>query len=403
MNVTRRSLATTPFLNLGLILLMLSLALPVAYAQSGLNLVYVESNIGSVSNANSVLGWSNDGLGNLTPLPGSPYLTGGTGVFFSGGGSPAFDADQQVVISPSGTKLLAVNGHSNSVAVFNINSDGSLTPVAGSPFASNGADPASIALKPGALLSGLDLIVVVNKNSDPAQNGNTNYTSFSMDTNGNMAMMSSMAVSSTASPSQAVFFPTQVKLIGDEFMAPTVTTYKVKRSDGSFTQLSQLGPPTPGAALLGIVHHPKLRLFFIGLPTINQIAVYRYDAPGNLSLVGTVSNDGLAVCWLAINAAGTRLYSAESTSGTVSVYDSSNPRALVELQHMTLKGKFPNPVNLHLDPTEKFLYVLDNSDTTPALHVLNVASDGTLSETTTPVSIVEGAGEEPMGVAVLMK
>jgi len=325
-------------------------------------------------------------------------------VFFSGGGSPAFDADQQVVINSAGTKLLAVNGHTNNVAVFTINSDGSLTPVAGSPFNSNGADPASIALKSGALLSGLDLIVVVNKNSDPAQNGNTNYTSFSMDSNGSMAMMASMPLSSTSSPSQAVFFPTQVKMIGDEFMAPTVTTYMVKRSDGTFTQLSQLGPPTAGAALLGIVHHPTLRVFFIGLPTINEIAMYRYDGPGNLHLVGTVANQGVAVCWLAINAAGTRLYSAESTSGTISVYDTSDPRNLVQLQHITLMGKFPNPVNLHLDPTEKFLYVVDDADTAPSLHVLNVAGDGTVSETLPPLAINEGApGEEPFGLAVLSK
>src|SRR5262249_43795419 len=138
--------------------------LSVALGQS-LNAVYVESNIGSLPNLNSVLGWSNDGLGNLAPLPGSPYLTGGTGVFSPGGGTPAFDADQQVIISPNGQKLMAVNAHSNTIAVFNINSDGSLIAVAGSPFASNGADPSSIAIKPGVLTGGLDLIVVVNKNS----------------------------------------------------------------------------------------------------------------------------------------------------------------------------------------------------------------------------------------------
>ncbi len=43
-----------------------------------INAVYVDSNISS-SKGNAVLGFSNDGFGNLTPLPNSPYLTQGAG------------------------------------------------------------------------------------------------------------------------------------------------------------------------------------------------------------------------------------------------------------------------------------------------------------------------------------
>src|SRR5207248_7534466 len=123
--------------------LMLLVSLPM-HAQ--LNLVYFESNIGSVSGQNSVYGFSNDGAGNLTALPGSPYLTGGTGVYDPGGLSASFDADGQVIINQAGTQLFAVNGNSNNISVFDINADGSLTPVAGSPFPSGGSDPASLSL-----------------------------------------------------------------------------------------------------------------------------------------------------------------------------------------------------------------------------------------------------------------
>lgn len=54
-----------------------------AHAQRGPNVVYVESNIGKVANQNSVFAWTNDGQGNLTPIAGAPFLTGGTGFYSS--------------------------------------------------------------------------------------------------------------------------------------------------------------------------------------------------------------------------------------------------------------------------------------------------------------------------------
>src|SRR5580698_3054788 len=120
-----------------------------ARAQSTLNAVYVESNIGCAgSGLNSVFGFSNSG-GVLTALPGSPFLTGGTGVCDNGQvkGKSEFDADQQVMISPKNAVLYAVNGHSNTFAGFSINisstDTGALTPLPGSPFKSNGTDPVS--------------------------------------------------------------------------------------------------------------------------------------------------------------------------------------------------------------------------------------------------------------------
>src|SRR5580693_3261174 len=63
-------------------------------AASSINLVYVESNIGSTPNSNSVFGFTNSG-GVLTAITGSPFPTGGTGVFDPGQakGISEFDAD----------------------------------------------------------------------------------------------------------------------------------------------------------------------------------------------------------------------------------------------------------------------------------------------------------------------
>src|SRR5215472_17508098 len=120
---------------------LLAVLLCVGLASAQQNLVYVNANI-SVSGQNAVLAFVNDGAGNLTPVAGSPFLTGGTGVSAAGSGAQ-IDNDGEIIINPEGTLLFAVNGNSNNVAVFKIQSDGSLVAVSGSPFASGGIQPAS--------------------------------------------------------------------------------------------------------------------------------------------------------------------------------------------------------------------------------------------------------------------
>src|SRR5512135_2726905 len=133
----------------------------VVAVQAQINAVYLNANIGTVSNANVVLGYSNDGSGNLTPLPGSPYSTGGTGSAPAAGMSLGLqtDDDQQVIVNKAGSLLFTVNGFSNTIAVFTINSDGSLTPVAGSPSTSGGPQPASLGLFDGILSNGNSFLV----------------------------------------------------------------------------------------------------------------------------------------------------------------------------------------------------------------------------------------------------
>src|SRR5689334_8000350 len=87
-----------------------------ALAQVPKSYIYVESNVGSVPNQNSVYAFLNDELGNLLPLAGSPYLMGGTGVVAPG--SSEVNADQELITNAASTALYAVNGHSNSIAAF---------------------------------------------------------------------------------------------------------------------------------------------------------------------------------------------------------------------------------------------------------------------------------------------
>ena len=372
-------------------------------AQQSLNLVYVESNIGTSPNLNSVFGFSNDGKGNLTALPGSPYLTGGTGVYAPNNEDSAFDADQQVTISPDGNLLFTVNGDTNTIAVFNINSDGSLTPVAGSPFPSGGTSPASVGLLWQGLFGGKTAVIVVNKNADPAQLPNNdlpNYTNFTTDSTGVLTPVPNGTIDLAAgsSPAQALVPSFRKLVVGVELSTSRVVSYKLN-SNGTMSQVTALGPPPGGTNLLGEWSSPTSRVIYVGVPIPGPdlVGVYNYNTTaGTLTFNKTVSDPGVAVCWTRVNNAGIRLYTAESTSQTVSVYDVSHPVSPVLKQHITVAGA---PSNLALDPTQRFLYVLSAQ----TLHTLNINTSGLLKETAPPVKLNLPPGAHPLGAATVMK
>lgn len=383
------------------VLLAFSLcATSAAYAQTK-SLVYVNSN-NFADGQNSVQGFSIDASGNLTALPGSPYMTSGTGVGPGNMTDAQWDSDQEVIVNKAKTLLFAVNGHTNTIAVFNINADGSLTPVAGSPFPSGGQDPASLGLKDNAFGPGVSLLTVVNKNSDPLQSGGVpNYATFSVSASGTLTQIGTpLDMPAGSSPAQAmVRIDKAVQFIAVEFFNNTVTSYKYN-SAGALSMVSQSIPPVTNPTPLGGVLHPKLKVAYVALPIERQVAVYKFDGPGNLTWVGSVANQGVAVCWLAINAAGTKLYAAETPSSTITVYDTTHPGTPTQIQRFTVSGTAGQPAHMHLDPSGQFLYVVDRLG---VLHVLNVDASGMLSETHATTNLNLPVGTVPLGVAVLQK
>jgi hypothetical protein len=110
-------------------------------------IIYLESNSTA---GNSIFAYSF----NFTS---SPMLTqtasaGGIGVFDGTFALGPFDSDQNLTEDRAGTMLFAVNSGSNTIAVFDIQQDGGLVPVSGSPFPSGGSDPVSVGLIGDTLL-----------------------------------------------------------------------------------------------------------------------------------------------------------------------------------------------------------------------------------------------------------
>jgi len=169
---------------------------------------------------------------------------------------------------------------------------------------------------------------------------------------------------------------------------------------------SEFGPTTPRFPL-GLWSHPTRPILYVGYVTANKVAVYRYNEEGELTFLRTVPNAGQGICWIRLNKSGSRIYTTDTATNQVSVYNASDPEEPVEIQTLTL-ADVGNAFQLSLSEDGKSLFVLSQrtSATLPAgegnvLHTLTVKGDGTIEETGTPIVFSLPTGVRPQGVAVV--
>ena len=377
--------------------LMLAILTTLAGAASAQqSYVYLESNIGKPFNGNSVFGFRNDGTGRLAPVAGSPFRTGGSGVFDPSDILMPTDADQQIIVDPAQQFLFAVNGGSNSVSVFTIATNGSLTPVRNSPFPSLGPDPSSLGYDPNT-----GIMTVVNRNTDPNQpvkRNVPNYTTFTLNASGTLIPTgTTVNLQLNSMPSQAMVQAANNLVFTLEYETATITSYRVSAT-GALTKVSQLGPPGSGMNPLGEAGHPTQNVFYVGYPTSSLVGVYTFDSAGNLTFVRTVPS-GAGDCWMTVNATGTRLYVADSGISSISVYDITNATSPALIQTLAL-SQGPRVYNLAVDQNGQFLYALG----VRKLYTLQILSDGTLQESRfSPTQINMPSTAGPVGLVTVLK
>jgi DNA-binding beta-propeller fold protein YncE len=371
------------------------------------NFVYVESNDPA---GNAIFGFARRDDGSLVPLPNSPYPAGGLGITPTFALGP-FDSDQNVIVNPDHTRLFAVNGGSNSIAVFNIAANGVLTPVAGSPFPSGGSNPVSVGLAGNTLC-------VVNQDQDPDHPGLflPNYTSFHVTPAGWLIPIenSTFFVDAGASPSQALIAPSNKVMFGAEFLGGLLRTFKIGPAGRLIPGVAQPLPPGEFAGTgappnpLGLAVHPELPLLYVDFVTINRVGVYRYSSSGNLQFLRSVPDSGKAPCWALVNKEGTRLYASNTGDSSISVFDISlDPTEPLEIQHVSLRTT-GSCFQFALDSTGSFLHVVtqqaspSQNVTANGLNVLRVAPAGTLTEVpSSPTLLPVPNLVRPQGVAAL--
>jgi 6-phosphogluconolactonase (cycloisomerase 2 family) len=359
------------------------------------DVIYLESNSTA---GNSVFVFKFD----FTKAPTLMSITpaGGIGVFNKTFALGPFDSDQNLIENPEGTLLFAVNSGSNSIAVFHINSDGSLTAVDGSPFPSGGSDPVSLGLNG-------NILTVVNKDQDPAQNDNLvlpNYTTFSVSRSGALTPIpeSTVSVAYGSSPSQALIASRGSVVFGADFLGGLLQSFRLDE-DGRLRQnppqalpdsvfTGQTAPHGP----LGMRTHPNLPILYVDITPISEVAVYTYDRRGRLSFVRTVADSGAAPCWAVVNHAGTRLYATNTGDNSIEVYDLTDPLNPVDIQHFVMEGTTGAPFSTVINKSDQWLYVTSEQDAATAttaanaFHTLKVGADGMLTEPFPPTVLPIG-------------
>jgi len=375
--------------------------------RSSEHVVYTQTN----DVANAILAFRRDDEGRLTLLPGAPFATGGKGVIDPSFELGPLDTDQNVLIDHDRRLLFAVNSGSNSIAVFRIRPhDGALEPVRGSPFPSGEVNPVSIGLRG-------DQIVIINQDMDPAQNTpgvSPSIVPRHVTEDGRIVKFpadTTISLPPGSAPSQALTANDRPFVFDAQFLGGRLASYRLFPNGRLLANPPQPLPASEAVGgtaplPLGLWPNPDVRQLYVGFVTVNKIGVYTWDEDGVPIFERTVANSGKAICWLRTNRAGTRLYTANTGSSTVSVYDTTDPDEPKEIQAVHTSG--PGALfQLALDPTERFLYVIGQrgSHAAPgnALHVLAVDDeDGTLSEVpSSPVPItVQSPDARPQGVAV---
>jgi len=282
--------------------------------------VYLDNN---TAGANTISGFSRAPNGGLIPLPGSPFEAGGAGL---GAGLASQGAIQT---ADQGRYLLAVDAGSNQVSVLRIGHDGSLTPVAGSPFASGGVEPDSIAVNRG-------LVYVSNTGA-----GGTDYTGFTLGWSGHLAPIpgSTVTLPAGSGPGEIVLNADNTKLAGMRVTTSLIDSFTLDRNGrpsaapgspypaqglGPFG--SQFSPTDPNQLFVDNAHNGT------GLGTVSAYNVLRN---GTLSAIGgsPFADFQTAPCWQAISPDGRYLYALDTGSAEVSSYAISRDGSLTLLSN----------------------------------------------------------------------
>jgi DNA-binding beta-propeller fold protein YncE len=388
--------------------------------------VYTESN-DPVAGQNAVLAFHRAADGSLTPL--GTFHTGGTGQANPAQVIGPDDSDQEVVATPDGRFLFAVNQGSNSVTSFRIDRDGRLDRVG--TVASGGVQPDSIGIAG-------DRLYVANRGDSAVGHPGTvapNYTGFFIEEKGRLDPIPNSTVTfpKDTSPAQALISRDGRFLFADIFAVPgstaaqgnTLAPFQIE-GNGTLKPApgGNVGAPVSPPLLLGTAVHPHLNIVYAGLTGAARIGVFSYDETGRTSFVTSVPDQGAAPCWIVVSADGKYLYAANTGTNSVGVYSLADPLNPVQLQEFTLKGPQAPPgapagerdtaaFQLALDPSGRSLYVIGQS-TSPTLsfpqgnqlHTLKVAHDGTLSEPAGPILFPTSAvpaNARPQGLAIVTR
>ena len=333
---------------------------------------------GNTAPANTIDGFARHADGSLTPLAGSPFSAGGAGL---GSGLASQGAIQ---VTADGRYLLAVDAGSNQISVLRITADG-VPVLAGQPVSSGGITPVSVAISP------FGLVYAANQG-----NGGSGYSGFRLHRDGRLTPIagSTVTVPDGSGVGDVFFNAFGNLLIGSRTGTSLIDSFVVLPGGHL---LAAHGSPFTGQGLgqLGAEFSPAnpFQLFVSNAHNgtgLGTVSAYRDSLFGQLSSIGSspFADGQTAPCWVEISHDGKYLFTVNTGSGNISSYAINRNGSLVLVGSFAIKGGGAD-IDARLSPDGRYLLV-DGS----GMHFVSVfaVNGGSLTEVpSSPTPLPAGA------------
>ena len=345
--------------------------------------VYLDDN---TAGTNTISGFDRHLDGSLTPLAGSPFTAGGAGT------AAGLASQGAIQVSRDGRFLLAVDAGSDQVSVLRIGFDGRLQLVPNGVVASDGPMPVSIAVHD-------NLVYVANAGAV-----GPNYSGFTLNFFGQLQPLANSTVSlpNGSQPGDVLFNSTGTSLVGTLVGSSSIDSFVVGR-DGLLTAAPGSPSPAQGLGPFGSEFRPTnpQQLFVSNAHNVGAgtgtVSAFKVAHNGSLRSIGSspFADDQTAPCWIEITHNGQFLFTVNTGSGEISRY------AIARNGSLTLLGSTPvsntggvGAVDARLSNDGRTLYVNESRIGAVGAFAVN---GGNLTElSSSPVSLPAGA--TPAGI-----
>jgi len=296
--------------------------------------------------ANTIAGFDRHSDGSLTAIAGSPFAAGGAGL---GSGLASQGAIQ---VTSDGRYLVAVDAGSNQISVLRVGATGVPTLV-GHPVSSGGIKPVSVAISPTGL------VYVANSGT-----GGSGYSGFRLHFDGSLTPIagSTITVPDGSGVGDVFFDSVGYRLIGTRTGTSLIDSFVVLPdgrllpaegspfADQGLVQLgAEFSPTNPSQLFVSNAHNGA------GLGTVS---LFRDGWLGQLSSIGSspYADGQTAPCWVEISHDGRYLFTVNTGSGNISSYSINWDGSLSLLGSAAVAGGGAD-IDARLSPDGRYLLV----------------------------------------------
>lgn len=348
--------------------------------------VYVNDN---TAPANAIAGFDRHADGTLTPIPGSPFATGGAGT------GSVIGSQGALQLTAGGRILLAVDPGSNDISEMVVGRDGRLWQLPGGTTPSQGNEPVSITVARG-------LVYVANAGA-----GASNYAGFAFDRFGRLRSLPGVVVPlpDSAQPGDVLINATATKLVGTRVGTSQIDSFSIDRRGGLHAAAgspfaaqgpgpfgSEFSPVNPDQVFVSNAH---------GGANAGSVSAFSDGPDGILTSIGgsPFPNHQTAPCWVEISRDGRHLFAVNTAVPSISSYRIHRDGTLDLIANTPFSGADASglaPEDARLSPDGSTLWVVDSKGNAVSGFAVR---GGELSQIAAAQTALP-AGATPFGVVV---